>query len=329
MVRFLWVFVFALIGAGGAFCQTGSNGVNEAKLQHFLQVLSADSLKGRGNYTQELKNAAAFIQNSFRAAGLLPYFSGGSYLQFFSDRNFSLGDLAASDSGNYDPLQVLANVVGVLPGSERNGEVIIFSAHYDHMGTEAGGGDGIFNGANDNASGTAAMLALGQYFAAQGRNRRTLVFCAFAGEELGLLGSQQFAKLVDPKKVIAVINLEMLGRTGAAGANAFFMTGTRYSSLPDIFKKALDGHKVRLRKERYSQQGDLFMRSDNYPFAQLGIAAHTVMSSDDNDPCYHRPCDEWQSINGQHLLQVTNALIQATRTLVDGTERPVVYSIPR
>lgn len=324
----LWTGILMFVAAQS---QADSSGVNRLLLEHSLRVLAADSMKGRGNYTPELKKAAAFIQNEFRAAGLLPYFSGGSYLQFFNEGPIVPSLLARMDSANYESDKVLANVVAVLPGTTHAGDTLIFSAHYDHVGTEPGSSryDGIYNGANDNASGTAALLALAHYFAERKNNARTLVFCAFAGEELGLVGSRHFAPMVDAKKVLAVVNLEMLGRHGAAGINSFFITGTRYSTLPDIFKKALAGAQVKLKREVYSEYGDLFLRSDNYPFARRGIPAHTVMSSDDSERCYHRPCDDWKSINEKHLLNVTNGIITATRTLVSGADQPVMKVVPK
>lgn len=312
-----------------AQAQPDTSGVDAGQLEHALEVLASDSLKGRGNYTAELKKAATFIVNSFKAAGLLSYFDDSDMLQFFKDGAFSGGQVQALNLENYDPERWLANVVAMLPGTDKPDEFIIFSAHYDHLVAERRGRDPIYNGANDNASGTAAMLALVHYFAQKNSNSRTIIFCAFAGEELGLLGSKYFVQTIDAKKVVAVINLEMLGRTAAAGKNSFFITGSNYSSLEEIVRANLNGSSVKLAREQYSANGDLFLRSDNYPFAQLGIPAHTFMSSDDTEGCYHRPCDEVRTINKQHLLNLTNGIIQATRTLVDGTERPKMYSVPQ
>lgn len=325
----LFIFLLFISLQGRLFAQPDTSGVDAARLEYMLEVLASDSLKGRGNYSAELKKAATFIVGQFKAAGLQSYFDDSDMLQLFKEGRFSKNDVQSLDIENYDPEKWLVNVMGLLPGRDKPEEIVIFSAHYDHIGSRNSGRDRIFNGANDNASGTAAMLALAHYFGQQKNNSRTLLFCAFSGEELGLLGSTYFAPTVDPKKVVAVINLEMLGRTGAAGVNGFFLTGTQYSDLEDIFKRNLQGASVKLKPEQFSSEGDLFLRSDNYPFAQRGIPAHTVMSSDDREPCYHRPCDDVRSINKAHLLQVTNGVIQATKTLVDGTERPQMKITPR
>lgn len=295
---------------------------NADSIQQWLKVLASDSLKGRGNFRPELQKAALYIRQSFVASGIKPFFTDNQYLQFFATRPLRAALLDSARDTVYDPTRMLANVLGVLPGRSKQDEVVIFSAHYDHVGTLRARGDSIYNGANDNASGVAALMAIAQVLGKQGTNERTIFFCAFAGEELGLVGSTFFAGGVDPKKVVAVVNLEMLGRTGGVGKNSFFITGSRYSGMEGIFRRRLEKEKVKLRSERYGPAGDLFQRSDNYPFAQLGIAAHTVISSTDADPCYHRACDEWRSINFDHLTNVVNALLVATATLVDGTERP-------
>ncbi len=102
----------------------------------------------------------------------------------------------------------LYNIVGMIPGKSLPQEAIVFSAHYDHVDRGADGQrSGIYNGANDDASGTTAVLALAKYFAMRKKNERTLIFCLFAGEELGLLGSTDFAKKIKPSFVKANINI--------------------------------------------------------------------------------------------------------------------------
>ncbi len=107
----------------------------------------------------------------------------------------------------------LANLVGVIPGKSKKDEYVIFSAHYDHLGIDhsADRKDSIFNGANDDASGTTAVILLANYFRALGNNERTLVFVAFTAEETGEYGSQYFSKQMDPSKTMAMFNIEMIG----------------------------------------------------------------------------------------------------------------------
>ncbi len=218
--------------------------------------------------------------------------------------------------------EVLYNVVGILPGRSKTTEAIIFSAHYDHIDSDPSGNSfGIFHGANDNASGTTAVLELARYFSMKKDNERTIIFCLFAGEELGLLGSERFATLVSPENVKAVINIEMIGKTNATGKEKFFVTGSKFSDLERIINKNLEGEKVQsaLRK---SDPANLFQRSDNYPFYQKGIIAHTIMCSDDNDPCYHQTCDTSKEIDFTNMTSIIKAIAKACRTLISGEDTP-------
>lgn len=226
-------------------------------------------------------------------------------------------------SGNNKLLRsVLYNVVGMIPGRSLSKEIIIFSAHYDHVDRgifdEA---EGIYNGANDDASGTTAVLALAKYFSMRNDNERTLVFCLFAGEELGLYGSRSFIKMVKPENIKGVINIEMIGMTNAAGKNAFFVTGSYLSDLTKILRRNLKGEMIKVR-DHNSDPRSLFQRSDNYPFAAEGIPAHSVMCSDDNDPCYHKPCDDVKRIDIDNMTRIIQAIAKSVTTLISGKDTP-------
>jgi len=213
------------------------------------------------------------------------------------------------------------NIVGMLPGKSKPAEVIIFSAHYDHMGTTGfGRKDTIMNGANDDASGTTAVLMLADYFAKRNDNERTIIFCAFAGEELGLIGSEHFINHLVTENVVAVVNIEMIG-ISQLGKNNVFITGYNYSDLPALLEKNLKRFGIKVRGEP-NQNKNLFERSDNFPFAKKGIPAHTVMSSDDDEPCYHKPCDEIKRINIKHMTQVIRSIAFATESLINSSETP-------
>lgn len=217
---------------------------------------------------------------------------------------------------------MLYNVIGVIPGKTKPDEAIIFSAHYDHVDRDPQGRKGeIFNGANDNASGTSAVLAMARYYAMRKDNERTLVFCLFSGEELGLLGSIAFAGSLRPEKIIANINVEMIGTTNLSGQNAFYVTGSWLSSLTKILKMNMKGDPVKVIASTTDPRQE-FERSDNYPFAILGVPAHTITCSDDDDPCYHKPCDDFNRMNTANMAKVIRGLVKACRSLVDGTDTP-------
>lgn len=225
--------------------------------------------------------------------------------------------------GNRDYIgSVLHNVVAVLPGRSRKKEAVIFSAHYDHIERdERNGLRGLYNGANDNASGVTAVLQLARYYAMRGPQERTLMFICFAGEELGLLGSSILAEKISASKVAAMVNIEMIGQHQSVGKNAFFVTGQEKSNLKHILSENLGGTGFRVLPD--PGYGDrLFERSDNLPFFNKGIVAHSLMCSDDSDPCYHRPCDDAKRVDIGNMTRVIRAIARGMESTVQGLDTP-------
>jgi Zn-dependent M28 family amino/carboxypeptidase len=217
---------------------------------------------------------------------------------------------------------VLHNVVAILPGTTQAHEAVLFSAHYDHVDVDLRSGrKGLYNGANDNASGTTAVLQLARYYAMRGPQPRTLIFACFAGEEIGLLGSAAFVGRITPENIVANINIEMIGMNGASGRDAFFLTGPRTSTLRNLMRKNLAGTKFRVEPEP-ADNLNLFERSDNFTFFEKGIPAHSIMCSDDRDPCYHLPCDDFQRIDTAQMNRVIIAIARSVSSIVEGREKP-------
>ena len=309
--------------------QTINDSIPEEYLRRTVEFLSSDKLGGRVNYSRGQLQAAAFIYAEFEKLKLTPYPGLGSFLHYFQSKQLSTGENKSENkkvswkslAGDSIHLHAdnLYNLVAVLPGKSIPGEAIIFSAHYDHI-REFGG---IYNGANDNASGTAAVLALAQYFALRNDNARTLIFCLFAGEELGLLGSKAFVEHVNPDSIVAVLNIEMIGLTNATGKNGFFVTGPGHSGVYDILKKNVKntGSKFRVIALK-NDRTNLYERSDNYPFALKGIPAHSIMCSDDDEACYHQPCDDFRHIKIENMTNVIRAIAIGASTMISGIDTP-------
>lgn len=308
----LSVLFFFLFSCAQAQSLTDSLRVEDAK--KILHFLASDSMKGRQNYSPEIRTAANYIAQSFQQAGLSTLPTYKSFFYPFAIRK-KIEVLKDSVGMNY-PEDALLNVIGVLPGKTRAREIVIFSAHYDHVGII---GKKIYNGANDNASGTTALLMLAKYFALRADNERTLVFCAFAGEEMGLHGSKALAPRIQPDAIVAMINLEMLG-VPQVGKSAFFITGSQHSNLKAIFETALNGQ-CRIVSEP-DEEKELFQRSDNYPFAKRGIPAHSIMASDDDDKCYHRSCDDVNRIDFDNFVAIVKCLAVATKKIIGGMQTP-------
>lgn len=410
-MRFVF-FILFLSGYGLGFSQNPDQYINAAEANRIISFLASDSLKGRGNMTREIEQAALYISNEFKKDSLQFFKPYNSYFQPFlylekdepSERvvlngtelkpsdyifispyyfpptltlqNFqvkrfseqvSLQDLSDSLKNWKDVSspqliiipdnktllkklkkqvifstdvrliipeteikqltvefksglrkRMMFNVLGFLPGKSKPGEVVMITAHYDHVGTHANGtGDKIYNGANDNASGTAAMMMLANYFASKKDNQRSILFVAFAGEELGLLGSNYLSINMNTESIVAMINLEMLGKTPAADTLSCIVTGE--GTLPRYFRQEAGSINV---KQDDNFTANLFKRSDNYPFALQHVPAHTFMIFIPNDPDYHQPSDELQTLDLDNMSAIVKGLLPAIDKLVKGDFTP-------
>jgi hypothetical protein len=216
----------------------------------------------------------------------------------------------------------LGNVVGSIPG-RRSDEYVLFSAHYDHIGIQRPfQGDSIANGANDNASGTAAVVALARYFAGQGTPERTLLFAAFTAEEGGGYGSRYFSRQLDPDRIVAMLNIEMIGKPAVEGPNTAWITGFERSSFGRILQDAVEGTEYRFYPDPYPTYG-LFYRSDNATLARLGVPAHSISTTPiDVDDDYHQVSDEVETLDFAHLTNTVRAIARGALTIVSGRATP-------
>lgn len=217
--------------------------------------------------------------------------------------------------------QKLANVVGVLPGKSK--EAVLFSAHYDHLGVdEKAQGDKIYNGADDDASGTTAVMNLAKYYAQRGDNKRTLIFSAFTAEEIGGYGSKYFSTHIDADSIAAMVNIEMIGKPSKFGAGTFWMTGFERSNLGLLMNESLGSINQQVHPDPYPKQR-LFYRSDNATLARLGVPAHSFSSTQlDKDKHYHQHSDDVASLDLDSMTKVINAIAVGSQGLVDGTQTP-------
>lgn len=218
----------------------------------------------------------------------------------------------------------MRNVAGMIEGTDLKDEVLIVSAHYDHLGLAASGADTVYNGANDNASGVAGMLEVANALAKR-RPRRSVLFLAFFAEEKGLLGAGHYTRhpLVPLSQTIADLNFEQLGRTDSSeGANLDMvnMTGFDFSNLKTTLAAAGALTGVRFVKNQKSSDA-FFGASDNLPFAQSCVVAHTV-SVTYEFPDYHQVGDEWQKLDYGNMAKVVRMLGTGVQLLADLSSRP-------
>jgi hypothetical protein len=220
-------------------------------------------------------------------------------------------------------LSPLANVVGIIPGKSKKNEYVIFSGHYDHLGIgKALNGDSIFNGANDDAAGTTAVIMLAQYFKKLANNERTLVFATFTAEESGGFGARYFSQQFDPAAVMAMFNIEMIGTDSKWGKNSAYITGYEKTDMGQILGKNLEGTEFKFYPDPYTDQ-NLFYRSDNATLARLGVPAHTISTSKmDSEKFYHTVDDEIETLDMNNMAMIIKAIARSSASIISGKDTP-------
>ncbi len=218
----------------------------------------------------------------------------------------------------------MRNVIGLLEGTdpELSKEAILFSAHLDHLGAKPSDGDGIFNGADDDASGVTAVVMLADAFARMPRPKRSLLFMTFWGEESGLLGSKQFTETPSwpLDKIRANVNIEMIGRPEPGARNKIWMTGWQESDLGTLMNNASLPFGVEIfNHPKFSAM--LYRQSDNWSFVQRGVIAHSFSAGSLHSD-YHQPDDEWDRLEIPHMTRVIQGLFVASLPLAYGEVTP-------
>jgi len=221
--------------------------------------------------------------------------------------------------------QKLKNVVGVLPGKSKKDEYVIFSGHYDHLGIGKPNNeqDSIFNGANDDAAGTTAMILLSKYFSRlKEKNERTIIFVAFTAEEVGGFGSRYFSKQLNADKIMAMFNIEMIGTESKWGTSSAYITGFEKSNMGKILQANLADSKFKFEPDPYPKQ-NLFYRSDNATLAELGVPAHTISTSKmDSEKFYHTVNDEIETLDMTNMTEIIKAIALSSKSIVSGKDTP-------
>ena len=278
-----------------------------------MNVLASDKMQGRKVGTEGIELAAQYIESEFEKIGLKKFQAAASYRQTFSKSGMQL-----------------SNIIGVLEGNSKKEDWVVVSAHYDHLGIlKPVAGDSIANGADDDASGVSAVLALANYWKRKGGNSRTIVFIAFTGEEMGLWGSTYFGTQIKAAHCIAGINIEMIGKDSKFGPKTAFLTGFDRSDFGAIIQKNLQNSDYRLYPDPYVKF-NLFYRSDNASLARLGVPAHTFSTCPiDKDKYYHTVNDEVQTLDMQTITNTISAIALGTESIISGKDTPTRVTITK
>ena len=269
--------------------------VNAQNIRDIVEFLASDELKGRETATKGELLAAQFIKSKFIKASIQPYFE--TYFDTFESKGFK-------------GINVVGFIEGVDP--ELKNEVVLLGAHYDHIGI-AGKvqNDSIANGANDNASGTASVLAIADCLARLGTNKRSIIVALFSGEEKGLLGSKALSKKLKTQNIdlYTMLNFEMIGVPFTNRDYEVFLTGYELSNLGDKLNTYTNSTIVGV--SDVAKKYNLFKRSDNYSFFnEFKVPSHTISSCDlTNFDFYHHVDDEIDQLDFVFMATTLNKLI--------------------
>jgi hypothetical protein len=286
-----------------------------------MNFLASDELHGRGSATRDEHLAALFAASQFQALGLEPGGDDGTYIQKSQLPN-PLPQPVQKRLSRFEqmPRTETWNAVGILRGTSAPHEVILLTAHLDHLGVGTNKrGDSIYNGADDDASGTTAVLALAHLLATGKHPERTIIFALFGSEELGGFGNRAF--LAHPPvpltEIVANLEFEMIGRPDpAVPKGTLWLTGFTRSNLgPELARHG--GHLV---KDPHPKE-HFFQRSDNYALARQGIIAQTVSSFGLHHD-YHKPSDEIRTIDFVHMTNAIESMLEPIRWLADSSFKP-------
>jgi hypothetical protein len=302
-----------------------SEDITALDIETHITFLASDSLKGREAGSSSEAIAANYIADYFRDFGLEPAGNNNTYFQNFTINTAVLRNPHATEDAEGEKL-LSKNVAGLLQGTGDSDELVIIGAHYDHLGKGEFGslysGDEpkIHNGADDNASGTAGVLELAQYFS-KNRPQKDILFLAFSGEEMGLLGSAHYAEnpTVDLQNAIAMINMDMIGRMTDKKLMIFGIgTADKWTSLLDSANTGnLDLNLVK----------DGTGASDHTSFYYKEIPVLHYFTDTHAD--YHRPSDDTEYINMEgtalalhHLVRVMVQLDELSKSDMEFIEAP-------
>ena len=220
-----------------------------------------------------------------------------------------------------DRQRTSVNVIGILPGSDPvlKHEIVVVLSHFDHLGIRTPatpGADSIYNGADDDAAGTVAVLEVARLLKQAGKPKRTIVFANMTGEESGMVGTNFWVShpTFPLSQFVAGLEIEMIGRPDslAGGPGKAWLTGYERSTMGDM----LQHYGIAILPDRRPEQ-NFFQRSDNIALARRGIVAHTL-SSFNLHTDYHRVTDDVDKIDFDHMTAVIHSAAEAVRHLADG-----------
>jgi hypothetical protein len=299
--------------------------ITETLIRRHVNVIADDSMLGRNTPSRGLDLTAAYIAAQFKRLGLKPGGDSGSFIQRYP---LGIAPIGGGNGGSppatlgFDPVSA-PNSVGILRGTDPvlRDEYIVISAHMDHVGVNgASVKDSIWNGADDDASGTSGVLALAEALA-QAPPRRSIIFLTVSGEEHGLWGSSWFTTHppVPIDRIVANLNIDMIGRNWK---DSIVVIGLEHSDLGGTLATVNAAHPelgITAMRDPWPQE-NFFGRSDHYNFARRGIPALFFFNGVHAD--YHQPSDSPDKIDAEKASRVVRLIYHVTVAIANSTARP-------
>ena len=313
----------ANLSYSGSPFQKSYESITSNELKTHLYIVASDEMEGRDTGSEGQKKAGNYLIEQYQKMGVSHPKSMSSYYQIVPTEalNGRRGNLPQSE-----------NILAFIEGSEKPEEIIVVSAHYDHVGMSNGE---IFNGADDDGSGTVALLEMAQAFqlAKKAGNgpKRSILFLHVTGEEHGLLGSKYYADnpIFPMANTVANLNIDMIGRCdpGNCGKDYVYVIGSEMLST-DLKKINETANKETVNLElnyKYDDPNDkdrLYYRSDHYNFAKNGIPVIFYFDGIHED--YHKPTDTPDKIDYVSLKKRTQLVFATAWELANRKDRIVV-----
>lgn len=345
MAKFIKIcFIFLFVNAT-LFSQklekAFGNTITICELKDHLNFLASDALAGRAAGTEGHLKASNYVAQWYQQLGLLPFThkntGSNAYFQpFYVDKVRIFGmrnektQLSEPDPKNAKLIKT-QNVVGYIPGSEFPDEFIVISAHLDHIGFDAKGN--INNGADDDGSGSVALLeladAFGQAYKLGFGPKRSIIFLNVSGEEMGLLGSEYFVQNspIPLKNIVCNLNIDMVGRSDSAHPNKenyVYLIGSDMISkqlhdLSETVNKEHDALELDYTFNKEDDPNHYYYRSDHYNFAKNDIPVIFYFRGVHDD--YHMPGDDVEKIEFEALKKVAKLVFYTAWEVANRPER--------
>lgn len=313
--------------------RSSPDAADRARVEYIERSLAADSMEGRGTATPGGERAAQFLARTMRLIGLQPGGDDGYFqrvpMKVVVSQARRGGEIPVTvvvqnpadlDTVPAERRRIAKNIIGIIPGADPRlkREVVLVLSHYDHLGIGKPDAhrDSIYNGADDDASGTTAVLEIARRLKQGPPPKRTVIFANMTGEEMGLLGTNYFIAhpVVPLTDIVAGFEIEMIGRpdTLAGGPGKAWLTGYDRSTMGDMLKEY--GIPI-VADPRPCEM--FFTRSDNFGLAERGIVAHTLSTFNLHSD-YHEVTDDVDKIDFDHMTRVIAAATDAVRQLANG-----------